>query len=122
MIKAWVMGFCVLLAALLIWELLLRLEVFSRLMAIVLWLSPGAAAFAAAYLAPTHKFILGASMGIPAALLAVAVNAAWQLQGNAVDFPGVGGALILLTVTFAYASVVASLGALVGYLLAGTRG
>ena len=122
MVKAWVVGICVLIAALLVWAVLLNLEIFSLAMAIILWLSPGAAAFAAAYLAPSRKFLLGASMGIPAALLGIALNALWQLQGVAVDFSGVGGAGILFMLTLAYATVVASLGALAGNFLTRNSG
>ena len=122
MVKAWVVGICVLVAALLVWAVLLELETYSQSMAIILWLSPGAAAFVTAYLAPSHRFLLGTSMGISAALLQVAFNAAWQLQGHAVDFPGVAGAGILFTLTLAYATVLASLGALVGYYLTRNSG
>ena len=122
MVKAWVVGVGVLLAALLAWEALLQLEIFSQAMAIILWLSPGAAAFVAAYLAPTRKFLLGASMGTAMALLWVAFNAASQLWGKAVDFPGLGGAAILFMLTFAYATAVASLGALVGYFVTRNSG
>ena len=117
MIRAWTVGVSVLIAAVLIWAVLLKLEIYSQSMAIILWLSPGAAAFAAAYLGPSRKLLLGASMGIPAALLGVAFNAVWQLPGNAVDFPGVGGGLLLFMLILVGATVVASLGALVGYFL-----
>lgn len=122
MAKAWTVGLSVLIAAVAIWAVLLELEIFSQSMAVILWLSPGVAAFAAAHLAPSRKFLLGASMGIPAAILVVAFNAVWQLRGHAVDFPVVGGAAIIFMLTLAYATVVASVGASVGYFLSRNSG
>jgi hypothetical protein len=47
MAKAWTVGLSVLIAAVAIWAVLLELEIFSQSMAVILWLSPGVAAFAA---------------------------------------------------------------------------
>ena len=56
-------------------------------------------------------------MAVPAAFLAVLFNLVDQLLDIKVDFPGVGGAGILFVFTLAYATVVASVGALAGYFL-----
>ena len=117
MVKSYLAGLSVLLAVLFVWAVLLQLKIFSQSMAIILWLSPGVAAFAAAYLAPSSKFLLGASMGLPAAVLAVAFNSISQLAGIAVDFPGAEGGLVLFVIILVGATVIASVGALAGFLL-----
>ena len=119
--RAWLIGTGVLAAAFVGWMLLLKAEVFSTSMAFVLWLSPGIAGFVTSLLAPTHKFLLGASMAIPAALMAVALNSVFQLSGGAVDLPGIEGSLVLFTLVLLGSAVVSGLGAAIGRFLAHGR-
>jgi hypothetical protein len=117
MTKAWIFGVSVLLAFLLVWVSLVKMGIYSQFMANFLWLAPGFAAFTAALLAPSRKFLLGVSMGIPAALLGIAFNWAWQLSGNAVDFPGFEGGFVLFALILLGATVTACFGALAAIIV-----
>ena len=70
MIKAWLFGVSVLVAVFVAWFLLLKMDVFSQLAAIALWVAPLIAGFVTAYIGPSHKVLLGTSLAIPAALFA----------------------------------------------------
>ena len=75
------------------------------------------AAFVSAYLGPSHKILLGTSMAVPAALLAVALNLADQFFGNAVDFPGLKGGFILFILVLISAAIVSIPGSVAAYAL-----
>lgn len=117
MLRAWVTGLSALGAAYVTWFLLLQLAVFSQAAAVALWAAPLVAGFATSYMGPSRKILLGASMALPSALLSVLLNWVAQRAGGAVDFPGPGGGLILFTLVLVGATVLASLGAVAGYLL-----
>jgi hypothetical protein len=119
--KAWMAGMAVLTVAFGAWTLLLGQEIYSAPMAIGLWLSPVLAGYATAYLAPSHKFVLGASLAFPSAVLVVALNSALQVYGGPVDFPGIGGGLILFVLALVGSTALASLGSVVGYVHAKGR-
>ena len=114
-LSAWLAGLGVLIAVHVGWYVFLNLERFSEFMMLTTWLSPLAAAFIASYFGPSRKILLGASMSIPAAVLAVLFNFAYQLLGEPVDFPGPNGGVILFFVTLAYASALSIVGAYLGY-------
>jgi len=122
MFRAWSAGVGVLVAAYATWFTFLQLGKFSEAMMVLLWLSPLVAAFVSSYLGPSKKILLGTSMAVPAAFLAVLFNLVDQLLDISVDFPGVAGAGILFTLTLAYATVLASMGALFGYYLTRNSG
>ena len=132
MARAWVTGFAILVVAYGAWLALTITSLgggpFSTLasklsdpLAWVLWLSPGFAGLAVAYLSPSWKLFLGISMAVVAAGLAVAFNFVYQLLGYATDFRGPRGARILFTVTLMYSSTCSTAGTVVGYLLARKR-
>jgi len=118
MLKAWVAGAGVVVMVYVVWFIVLQTNQYSELLNILLWSSPLAAAAVAAYLAPSKKILLGISMALPTTALAVALNFVYQWLGNAVDFPGLRGGLILFTTTLAYSSILCGLGSAGGSALA----
>ena len=84
-IKAWSIGASTLIAVFTIWFVLLQANVFSQSVVFLLWVSPMIAAFVSAYLSPSHKILLGTSMAIPSALLAVTLNLAGQFFADALE-------------------------------------
>lgn len=86
-----------------------------------LWLSPALAAFLVSYFSPQRRMFLGMSMALVAAVFAVLTNAIPQLLGDAVDFPGIQGALILFAITFVYSRFGCAVGIFCGYILAKRR-
>lgn len=121
MIRAWVIGFMILLAVVMMVVIATLIEVYPRALLLLLQISPFVAAFVSAYLAPRKKIILGTSMAIPAAILSVAVTFAYQLFGKDVDFPGLRGGLILFTVTITYSCILCLLGSIAGNFLSKKR-
>jgi len=115
--KAWSIGAGILVVVFAIWFVLLQANVFSQSFVIVLWISPMIAAFVSAYLGPSHKILLGTSMAIPAALLAVALNSADQFFGTAVDFPGLKGGFVLLILVLISAAITTIPGSVTAYAL-----
>lgn len=111
MARAWAVGVAVLALAFGTWILLVRLEVFSYAAVIGLWLSPMAAGFTASYLAPFRKMLVGTSMAVPAALLAVLLNLLPQLSGEAVDLSGSEGSFVLFALTLIGSAALAAAGA-----------
>jgi hypothetical protein len=120
-VRAWLAGATLLVAALFTWVLLLGLEVYSQPVVKVVWFAPGIAAFLAAYLGPTHKLLLGVSMAIPSALLVTIANFSFQALGKTVDFPGLGGGLMLFALVLCGSALLAAVGAAVGYILTRNR-
>jgi len=116
-IKAWLIGAGILVAIFAIWFVLLQAKVFSQSFVIGLWISPMIAAFVSAYLGPSHKILLGTSMAIPSALLAVALNSANQFSGAAVDFPGLKGSFILFILVLISAAIISIPGSVAAYTL-----
>jgi hypothetical protein len=114
MIWAWSLGVGLLFASFALWLLALRIEAFSQPLLILLWISPGVAAFVASYISPSHKIILGSSMAIPTAGLAAVLNWMVQIQGSAVDFPGPSGGLMLFIIILVAAAVLCWLGGVLG--------
>jgi hypothetical protein len=115
--KAWSTGAGILVVVFAVWFVLLQANVFSQSFVIVLWISPMIAAFASAYLGPSHKMLLGTSMAIPSALLAVALNSANQFSGTPVDFPGLKGGFILFILVLISAAIISIPGSVADYTL-----
>ena len=107
-----------LVAAYATWFTFLQLSKFSEPMMLLLWLSPLVAAFVSSYFGPSKQVLLGTSMAVPAAFLAVLFNLVDQLLDVTVDFPGLQGGLIIFFVTLIYAGVLSGIGAFLGYFLA----
>ena len=116
-IKAWSIGASILIAVFTIWFVLLQAKVFSQSVVFLLWISPMIAAFVSAYLSPSHKILLGTSMAVPSALLAVALNSADQFLGSAVDFPGLKGGFILFILVLISAALISVPGSVAAYAL-----
>ena len=117
-LRAWLAGVMVLVVANGAWFVSLQAHKFSSSLIWLLWISPLIAAFVSAYLSPRKKILLGISLAIPAAVLAVALNVTYELLGNAVDFPGVRGGTILFVITLGYSAMLCALGGGAGYYLA----
>ena len=117
MFKAWSIGASILITVFTIWFVLLQAKVFSQSAVFLLWISPMIAAFVSAYLAPSHKLLLGTSMAIPSALLAITLNSAGQFFGAAVDFPGLKGGIILFILVLISAALISVPGSVAAYAL-----
>ncbi len=115
--KSWALGTLIVLAVYGAWFASLQAKVFSEILMLLLWGGPIVGAFTVAYLSPRHKILLGVSMALPASILAGALNLAYESLGNAVDFPGQRGGMILVAVSLAYNVVLCLLGSAFGYFL-----
>ncbi len=115
--KAWLIGTGIITIAYAAWFIILQASQYSEVLIILLWLSPLVAALVSTYLAPRRKVLLGMSMVISTAVLAVTFNLVYQWLGNAVDFPGMQGGLILFTTTLVYSCILCGLGSMGGLLL-----
>lgn len=115
--RAWVYGFGVLIAAHALWFAFLQARQFSEVALIVLWLSPAVASFITAYCAPRKKFLLGVSLAVPTAVLVGILNFMYASFGNAVDFSGASGSVLLSVITLLGAAVICAVGSVVGYLV-----
>lgn len=120
-LKAWIVGFALLLVANGAWLISLQMHKFSKILVLLLWISPLIAAFVSAYLSPRKKVLLGTSLAIPSAALVAALNLIYGLLGNAVDFPGIRGGAILFTVALTYSLILCALGGAAGYYLTRNR-
>jgi hypothetical protein len=118
MLQAWSLGAAILLVAHGVWFVALQATTFSQTLVLLLWVSPVVAAFVSAYLAPRKKILLGTSMAIPATVLVDVLNSVYQSLGHAVDFPGLRGGLILVTLMLGWNAVLSALGGIAGYFLA----
>lgn len=121
MIRAWASGVGILLAANGLWLAALVANRYSQALVFLLWISPAIAAFVSASLAPSSKLLVGLSMAIPAALLAGVINLVYQALGNAVDFPGARGGLLLVLLALGWSAVVSAAGGAAGYFLTRRR-
>lgn len=118
MFRAWLAGVAVLFATYAIWFTFVQVSRFSETMMLLLWLSPLIAGFISSYFGPSKKILLGASMAVPTAILAVLLNLVDQLLDKAVDLPGLQGGLIIFFITLIYAGILAGIGGFIGYFLA----
>ena len=117
-LHSWFIGGGILLVAYAAWFAAIQMQVYSQALVLILWVSPFVAAFVSAYLAPGSNIIIGVSMAIPSAVLAVILNAAHQSFGHAVDFPGLHGGLILFVSVLAYSGILCGIGAVGGRFFA----
>ncbi len=118
MFGAWSAGVGVLVAAYATWFTFMQMSKFSESMMLLLWLSPLIAAFVSSYFGPSKKVLLGASMAVPTAILAVLLNLVDQFYDKAVDLPGLQGGLIIFFITLIYAGILSGIGGFMGYFLA----
>lgn len=118
MLKAWFAGVGIVVVGYVAWFIVLQTSQYSAVLVFLLWLSPLVAALVSAYLTPRKKVLLGISMVLPTTVLAVALNLIYQWLGNAVDFPGLRGGLILFTTTLVYSSILCGIGSAGGVALA----
>lgn len=116
--RAWSVGAGIITLVYAAWFIALQASQYSEALVFLLWLSPLVAALVSAYFAPRRKVLLGMSMVLPTTILAVALNAIYQWLGNAVDFPGIRGGLILFTTTLVYSGILCGLGSMAGLVLA----
>jgi len=115
--KSWFIGLGILILFYLVWFIALQLRQYSEVLVFLLWMSPLVAAFISAYLSPRNKILVGVSMVFPTAILSVTLNILSQLFGNAVDFPGFRGGLILFANTIVYGGILCGIGAIGGSFL-----
>ena len=120
MVRAWVIGVALLLAADGVWFMAVQSTKFAGALAFLvwlLWLSPLVAAFVSALIAPRKKVLVGMSLAVPAVILIGLLNVVHQLLGNEVDFPGLQGGLTLLKVEMAVNVILCSIGGVTGYFV-----
>jgi len=118
MLRAWFVGTGIIALVYAAWFIALQASQYSEPLVFLLWLSPFVAALVSAYFAPRRKVLLGMSMVLPTTILAVVLNFVYQWLGNAVDFPGIRGGLILFATTFVYSGMLCGLGSFMGLGLA----
>lgn len=117
MIKAWLYGIVIIILVDVIWAIALLTNIFSGSLLLAMELSPLLGAIISSYLAPTNKLLLGVSLAIPTAIFTVLFNSIYQLYGHRVDFPGLHGGVILLSVSLIYSFIICLFGGVVGLLL-----
>ena len=117
MFKAWSIGATMLIVVSSIWFVFLQVTVFFQPAFILLWISPMVAAFVTSYISPSHKILLGTSMALPFALLAVTLNSFDQFLGAAVDFSGLKGGVILFILVLISAALISVPGSVAAYAL-----
>lgn len=117
MVKAFALGVTILIAAVGLWFIALHAEAIFSITGILLWLSLSVAAFLTACLAPRNKIFLGTALAIPASILLGASNLIYEAFGNAVDFSGFGGALLLTGVALPFNAALCAVGAIAGHLV-----
>ena len=115
--KAWSIGATMLIVVSSIWFVFLQVTDFSQPAFVLLWISPMVAAFVTSYISPSHKILLGTSMALPFALLAVTLNSFDQFLGAAVDFPGLKGNFILFVLVLISAAIISIPGSVAAYAL-----
>lgn len=118
MLKAWMIGVSILAPAQGLWFGSILAGSYLEYLVILLWCAPFLASVATAYRSPRAKVAMGASMAVVAAILVVVANSVFQAMGNAVDFPGPRGAVILFVITLLYSAIGAALGGAAGQWLA----
>jgi hypothetical protein len=92
------------------WLLSLAAERFLLPLAVLLWASPVAAAFLAAWLAERRRVLVGIVMALPATFAVLVTNAAAEWAGATVDFAGARGALALGSVALVWSAASALVG------------
>ncbi len=113
--KALTIGIGVILAAQILWVVVLKCAVYPWLIW-VLQASPFVAAATVAYLAPRNKIYLGMSMAVFAALLSTTSNFIYASLELPTDLPGIQGALTFFGIALASGTVLCAAGTVVGYL------
>ena len=116
--RAWLTGAGIVALVYGAWFIALQASQYSEVLVFLLWLSPLVAALVTAYLAPRRKIMMGMSMVLPTVVLAVTLNFVYQWLGNAVDFPGARGGLLLFATTLVYSAILCGLGSIGGLVLA----
>lgn len=99
------------------WFIALQIKKSSEILMLLFWGLPAIAAFLTAYLAPDRKIILGISMALWSAILSGILNIVYESLGNAVDFSGVSGMLIVIFYSLVSNGIFCTLGATLGYFL-----
>ena len=116
MIRAWFIGFLILLGIDLVFLVTSLFEISHRILWMLLQISPLIASFVTAYLSPRKQVLLATTLTAPTAFLGLAVTIIYQLLGKAVDFPGFKGGLILFEISLLYGFILCSLGGVIGYI------
>jgi hypothetical protein len=83
--------------------------------ALAIWLVPPVAAFAASWIAPRRKVLLGSLVAVPAVVLIGASNYVFETMGNPVDFPGIEGALLVMGLSLPVVALLCIVSALAGH-------
>ena len=126
MLRAWILGFSLLLAVYLAWFLYVYFGWFPRMQNAntgdkVFWivcLFPGVSAMLSSLIAPRRKLIIGMSMAISGAVLVTLINYATELSGIAMDYFGVKSGIELFVLIVTWNLIPCALGTAVGTSLA----
>jgi hypothetical protein len=99
---AFVAGTCMTLVCHAIWYFVVTGQTADEPLQYLLWGSIIGSSFIATLIAPRQKLVVGTSFFLPATLAEVLINTIIQIQGKAVDFPGIvpGVELLLLSALF----------------------
>lgn len=85
--------------------------------AILLWCSPVAAAFLVVASVPRYKVYIATTMAILTSLFMAVANFAFEAFGHVVDFPGVGGATLVMGMSLPLITLLCLIGGIAGYAL-----
>ena len=89
--------------------------------AMVIWVVPVVAAFVTSWLAPKRKFYAGLVVAVPAALMIGVSNFIFGAMGNASDFPGFKGSVLVAGISLPFLGLLCGVGALTGHFLFNRR-
>jgi hypothetical protein len=109
--RAFGVGVLILASGYAIWAACLYAEVATEAMTVVFWCVPVLAGFVAAWIARRSWLLLGLGLAVSAAVFAVLLNFYYQVRGLAVDFPGIGGGIIVGTLAAVWSAIAATTGA-----------
>ena len=116
MLKAGMIGISVLILGHVLYFLVLVGVRNHELLRVGLLFFPGIAAFATAYFAPRRKILMGISMAIYGAAIAIVSSSIYEFLGFHIDH--IGGLFTTFTIILGYYVVFCAVGGLAGYFLA----
>jgi len=117
-IKAWLIGIAIIWGSYGIRSIMVWLQNPMEIWMFLQLTAPAIAAFVIALLAENRKIMLAMSMAPLAAFLESWLNALYQLQGRPVDFSGLQGAMIVITISLIYSLVICTPSAVCGWFIA----
>jgi len=117
--KSVVAGGSILVAAQLLYFLVLMKVTHHELLRVLLFVAPGLASLVAAYFSPTQKMIVGLSMALLGSILGVLFSYAYEALGFPIDH--IGGFFVTASILVLYYIGPSIVGSVVGKLISERR-